>query len=221
MAFPSTKAASLLAAVHRRCCICHRFCGTKIELHHMVPKGQKGTDQIDNAIPVCFECHADMETYNRQHPRGRSFTPAELRQHKAHWLKICETNSTLGATDSRDGDVGPIQALIDELIFNAVAAEGYGPSKTGCPLRETQFDRAIHEGVISILDDTLRDKIVAAYVSIGKVNHALGRLRVQTDGRRQSEAVGDVSVALASCAPECRAASGALMGYLGHADDAA
>ena len=54
MGFKRDEVSDLLVAVHRRCSICHRFCGTKIETDHIVPGADEGTDNIDNAIPVCL-----------------------------------------------------------------------------------------------------------------------------------------------------------------------
>ena len=75
MAFDRDQVSNLLARCHRRCCICHRFCGVKIETDHIEPKEQGGDDSIENAIPVCFECHAEIHSYNDKHPRGRKFLP--------------------------------------------------------------------------------------------------------------------------------------------------
>jgi hypothetical protein len=69
--FPEKAATDLIVRCHRRCCICHRFCGVKLELDHMTPAGEGGSDEIENAIPVCFECHAEIHSYNDKHPRGR------------------------------------------------------------------------------------------------------------------------------------------------------
>src|SRR6266487_3991474 len=80
----------LLAKCHRRCCICHRFCGVKIELDHMLPRADDGSSEIGNAVPVCFECHAEIHSYNDKHPRGRKFLPDELWAHKEQWLEICK-----------------------------------------------------------------------------------------------------------------------------------
>ena len=52
MAFDRNEVAGLLAACHRRCCICHRFCGVKIETDHIRPAVDGGDDSIANAIPV-------------------------------------------------------------------------------------------------------------------------------------------------------------------------
>ena len=90
--FPRDQVDELLKACHRRCCICHRFCGVKIETDHIVPSVEGGADTIDNAVPVCFECHAEIHSYNDMHPGGRKFRPAELRGHKEQWLEICRVN---------------------------------------------------------------------------------------------------------------------------------
>jgi hypothetical protein len=83
-----------------------------------VTKADGGSDSIDNAIPVCFECHAEIHSYNDKHPRGRKFRPEELRGHKEQWLDICRTKPEIFVSATRDSDVGPIQAVIDELEFN-------------------------------------------------------------------------------------------------------
>ena len=81
--FPQGEVDNLLRDCQRRCCICHRFCGVKIELDHIVPKSEGGSDTIDNAIAVCLSCHADIHTYNDRHPRGRKYHPNELKKHES------------------------------------------------------------------------------------------------------------------------------------------
>jgi hypothetical protein len=86
MPFSTTIADKILVACGRSCCICHRFCGTKIELHHIVPEAQNGPNTEENCIPVCFDCHAEVEHYNPKHPKGRKFTPNELKGHRDKWF---------------------------------------------------------------------------------------------------------------------------------------
>ena len=62
MTFPPDVAERLLVACHRRCCICHKFTGTKMEIHHIVPRSEGGPDTQGNGIPLCFDCHADVHT---------------------------------------------------------------------------------------------------------------------------------------------------------------
>lgn len=76
-----------LVACGRRCCICHAFCGIKIELHHIVPVGEGGKSAIDNCIPLCFNCHADVGHYNPKHPKGTKYSHSELRKHRDNWFQ--------------------------------------------------------------------------------------------------------------------------------------
>src|SRR5437773_11713365 len=123
----------MLVACHRRCCICHRFCGVKMELDHIIPQGEKGSDDIENAISVCFECHAEIHLYNDKHPRGRKYHSDELRQHKEQWLNIC-SDYPQALTDCRGPeDVGPLQALIDELDFNSEIVRRTEAEEIGAP----------------------------------------------------------------------------------------
>jgi len=78
----------LLVACHRCCCVCHRFCGVKMEIDHITQQADEGPSTYENAIPVCLECHAEIHSYNPRHPRGRKFQPGELRAHRDQWLSI-------------------------------------------------------------------------------------------------------------------------------------
>ena len=163
----------LLVSCYRRCCICHRFCGVKIETDHIVPQADGGTNEIENAIAVCFECHAEIHGYNDRHPRGRKFRPEELKRHKEQWLSICANNREIFRSAHRDTGVGPLQALVDELEFNsalAVNATQPEPEPLGCLFLDDQFRRAIHEGGIAMLQEPLKQAILDAYAAIGKAN---------------------------------------------------
>jgi 5-methylcytosine-specific restriction endonuclease McrA len=88
--FDREEVANLLIKGHRRCCVCHRFCGSKMEIDHIVQRADGGGNEIENAIAVCFDCHAEIHHYNNKHPKGRKFTPEEIKGHKTRWLEICE-----------------------------------------------------------------------------------------------------------------------------------
>lgn len=143
MPFDRDEVADLLAKCRRHCCICYRFCGIKIETDHITPKGEGGSDRIENAIPLCFECHAEVHLYNDKHPRGRRYTATELKQHKEQWLDICNRRPDvllqgLGHTDS-----GALSALISELEFNLTSADFQIPFET------REFYNAISNGILS------------------------------------------------------------------------
>ncbi|MFW9917284.1 MAG: HNH endonuclease [Candidatus Thorarchaeota archaeon] len=180
MGFDRDKVAALLADCHRRCCICHKFCGVKMETDHIRPKDDGGDDNIENAIPVCFECHAEIHSYNIKHPRGRKFTPDELRQHKDQWLKICSEHPEILAQSYIRSDVGPLNALIDELEFNAMVAQIKETNLIGCNFQNNQFNKAVQLGSISILQDELKSAINRAYVFMGSVNQYIAAASNQT-----------------------------------------
>lgn len=82
-----------LVACGRFCCICHRFAGTKIEIHHIIQKADGGSDDFDNAIPLCLECHADMGKTDAHHPGRKAYPPSELKRHRENWYKRVADNT--------------------------------------------------------------------------------------------------------------------------------
>ncbi|HDH17163.1 MAG TPA: HNH endonuclease [Gammaproteobacteria bacterium] len=88
---PKTKEDALVAC-GRHCCICHKFCGIKIEVHHVIPEVDDGDNSFDNAIPLCFDCHADMKSYDHKHPKGSKYSVKELKQHRDNWYRKVDGN---------------------------------------------------------------------------------------------------------------------------------
>lgn len=93
MGFPQTVAEKALVNCGRCCCICHKFCGTKIELHHIKQKADGGEDTFENCIPLCLDCHAEVKAYNPRHPKGKSYSESELIQHRDVWYNKVNNNS--------------------------------------------------------------------------------------------------------------------------------
>jgi len=62
----------------RHCCLCDKACDTNIVVHHIEQKGDKLSD-IENAIPLCFDCHGKIKNYNPEHPVGTSYHVAEIK----------------------------------------------------------------------------------------------------------------------------------------------
>ena len=75
MAFPAEVAEKALLDCGRHCCICHKFCGFKIELHHIKQVAEGGKDTYDNCIPLCFDCHAEVKAYDpKAYPKFKPLT---------------------------------------------------------------------------------------------------------------------------------------------------
>jgi HNH endonuclease len=92
MPFSQQVAAEVLVLCARRCCICRRFCGTKMQLHHITPESEGGPDTADNCIPLCFDCHEEVGSYNPAHPMGRKFTVEELKRHRDIWFEFVRSH---------------------------------------------------------------------------------------------------------------------------------
>ena len=73
----------------RYCCYCEKYKEINIEVHHIIQKADGGKDELDNAIPLCFDCHSKIGSYNPKHPKGNKFSPGELKQIRdAFYVKV-------------------------------------------------------------------------------------------------------------------------------------
>ncbi len=79
MAFRKDEADALLVDTGRRCCICGEL--HFVSVHHIIPVADGGTDEIDNAIPLCPNCHDAVHSYGPG-ATHRRYSPEELRLHR-------------------------------------------------------------------------------------------------------------------------------------------
>jgi hypothetical protein len=92
MGFSKEVKETLLVLCARHCCVCHRAKGVKVEIHHIVPVAEGGEDTLENAILLCFDCHADAGHYNINHPKGTKFSRSELQKQKDAWIETVRTH---------------------------------------------------------------------------------------------------------------------------------
>lgn len=147
--------------------------------------------------------------------RGRKFRPEELRKHKEQWLEICASKPEIFINASRDSDVGPLQALIDELEFNTIVAQYHGSHEQGCPFLTEQSHRAIREGVISTLNEELKQTILDAYQAIGKANQLVVGAALQHSAPSWGDASGSAMEAIREARPKISEAKRSLLKFLG------
>jgi len=79
MSFSESAKTKVLLWCDRHCCLCKKACGPKIEVHHIVEESKGGSNRIENAIPLCFDCHAIVGMYNLENPIGNKYKPKELK----------------------------------------------------------------------------------------------------------------------------------------------
>jgi hypothetical protein len=116
MPFSETVKTKAFVACKRSCCICHKFSGLKMELHHIEHESEGGDDTFENAIPLCFDCHADMRSYDSKHPKGNKYTRKELKQHRDNWYGRVEGTPVAqydaNATNLDEGLLRKIQEIL-------------------------------------------------------------------------------------------------------------
>jgi hypothetical protein len=81
----------LLVRSHRRCCVCHEPATRDVEVHHIVPEADGGSNDAKNAIVLCLKHHAEAGHYNPRHPLGTKFSPSELRRQRDQWFAFCDS----------------------------------------------------------------------------------------------------------------------------------
>lgn len=91
---PTIKQQAMLAS-GRHCCVCHRYKGVKIEVHHIVQEADGGPNNFENAIPLCFDCHSDAGHFNVRHPRGTKFSKEELIKSRDTWYESIKNNPSI------------------------------------------------------------------------------------------------------------------------------
>jgi HNH endonuclease len=121
LAFSAKVKDQVLVSCARHCCICHRFVGLKIELHHIVQIAEGGEDSINNCIPLCFECHADMRSYDHRHPKGTKYTRSELILHRENWYKKI-SNPNLSSYNEKTNSFDKLlfEKLIDKIEIDTI-----------------------------------------------------------------------------------------------------
>lgn len=62
-----------------------------MEAAHIISEKDGGSDDADNGIPVCFDCHEEIGSYNDNHPKGNKTRPEELRARRDRLYNLVET----------------------------------------------------------------------------------------------------------------------------------
>ncbi|MCH8823016.1 MAG: HNH endonuclease [Planctomycetes bacterium] len=108
MSIPKHIANELLAKCGRICCICRRFRPVHLQVHHIVEQSEGGSDEFDNLIALCINCHSDVHTTR---PFTRRFTPDELKDHRDSVIRLVSEGKLVPSEDSIIDDAHILQAV--------------------------------------------------------------------------------------------------------------
>ncbi len=122
----------------------------------------------------------------------------------------------------RPYDVGPVQALIDELVFNNEIAQITDADKIGTLFLVAQFERSIAEGIFSLLPDQVRIPISSTYATLMRANMSLNKMARMPWGGSGSawhHAYMDAKKTIEGSQPKIPEALDALLAHLKHEGD--
>ena len=80
MGFDKKETDQLLARCGRRCCICGLL--HAVQVHHIHPREKGGSDNIENGIPLCPNCHDAVHTGYSSGKTTKIYTATELKLHR-------------------------------------------------------------------------------------------------------------------------------------------
>lgn len=178
-----------------------------MEIDHIVPTAEDGQDTFDNAIAVCFDCHAEIHHYNPAHPKGRRFRPDELKAHREQWLAFCAENPAALAGSVPPAEGGALERLLNELMFNEHLSR---VGRTAVVFEIAQFRRAIGDGTFAWLKSEQVSAIYRAYALISEINNKAQGLTSITHTGRQSELSNHIGRLLSEARDEIQTAITAL-----------
>ena len=142
MGFNQKEADKLLADTGRRCCICGLL--HSVQLHHIVPVEEGGTDDIDNAIPLCPNCHDEVHGHHASGRTTRTYTANELKLHRQGTIELASKEKTWSPGDPAWEDDK------DLLLFYAQCLDR--------PAFRTHFDQELS---FSAFDKAMEDTLIA------------------------------------------------------------
>ena len=115
----------------------------------------------------------------------------------------------------REGEVGPLQALIDELEFNSIVASKHDQDDFCCPFATEQFGLAIQNGQIALLKKPLKQAILEAYEVMRRANQLIqAASSISWKSSAWYEAAGQAMEAIKAATDRIRDATRELMKFL-------
>lgn len=126
MEFNEKQKLEIKQKAHFMCCLCHN---PYVEIHHIIPEAEGGSNSEENAAPLCPYCH---ETFG-SNPTKRNY----IRQARDNWYEICKkrylsdperleeiTNKLKQAATKEDlkKAVDSIATLLSDIVTNPRAS---------------------------------------------------------------------------------------------------
>lgn len=129
MPFSPQVKARIFVKSARICCLCFKQCGTRIEAAHIIAEADGGPNDDDNAIPLCFDCHQEIGSYNDRHPKGNKFSDSELKARRDSLYRLVEQGVIQAQIVVHRFGLGSGPAPSTEEVKAAAGEAPYEPSR--------------------------------------------------------------------------------------------
>ena len=113
MAISEDLAAEVLAKSARHCCVCRQYMPLAIQVHHIREKHDGGTDEFENLIPVCIQCHASIHTTSKM---TRNFTERELKKSRDIVYDLVAAGRLPASNSMSMTEIANISAILTQTL---------------------------------------------------------------------------------------------------------
>ena len=157
MPFPAVVRLEALIACQRQCCLCNERKHTRMQCHHIIQEADGGPDTFENCIPLCPDCHAEVQAFNPRHPFGGTpYHPSELKRRRDDWYAaVGERSKALAADLHRSPLRYPVSpALRGQAAFDYTHHDGFYRLGKGNSEFLTHWSRADDDSIHCYSDET-------------------------------------------------------------------
>ncbi|NRR05928.1 HNH endonuclease [Brevibacillus sp. RS1.1] len=181
----------------RHCCICRQFLPLSIQVHHIIEKSDGGTDDFDNLIPVCIQCHGYIHTIPHM---TRKFTTKELIKCRDNVYEMVSVGKLPATRSMTRNELETVSSILAETLRTSSNKEDLSDealkllSATLCEESSIKINKVSERSSIIIIGNqhfTPEDKFVGQYpkpiielLSQGLIESKGDELEITTAGSR-------------------------------------
>ncbi len=184
-----------LVACHRHCCLCHERKHTRIACHHIIQEADGGPDTLDNCIPLCPDCHAEVKAFDiRHHPGMTSYSAKELLRRRDDWYAIVERRcqESVAAMQRTPSSIPRSSALQGEIAFDYSNHDGKYIIGEGNSEFLTRWSRGSKRTIHAYTDNT-NLSIALCAPTVG-LNHIRDSSALDFSSRTRSPSLGEILI---------------------------
>ncbi|MGQ9023837.1 HNH endonuclease [Bacillus sp. 18-5] len=152
----------VLAKCARICCICRVFKPLHVQVHHIREKADGGTDDFDNLIPVCIECHSSIHTKSKM---TQNFSEKELKKIRDNVYELVSTGDLPKIRSTERKEIELIASIFAETLKNNKKNEEDALSSEALELLSTILCEGVPASFNKVSEDLLIIEIGGQHIT--------------------------------------------------------